>query len=56
VTIAKRPSVGRDDSIYSCFYLAVKLISEIQKLMKIQLWRRGEAKYFSREDWTPQSR
>jgi hypothetical protein len=24
VTIAKRPSVGRDDSIYSCFYLAVK--------------------------------
>jgi hypothetical protein len=24
VTIAKRPSVGRDDSLYSCFYPAVK--------------------------------
>ena len=24
--------------LYSCFYLAVKLISENQKLMKVQLW------------------
>jgi hypothetical protein len=26
--------VRRDESIYSCFYLAVKLISEIQKLKR----------------------
>jgi hypothetical protein len=30
--------VGRDDSIYSCFYRVVKLNSEIPKSMKIQLW------------------
>jgi hypothetical protein len=32
--------------VYSCFYLLVKLISEIQKLMKIKLWRCSEAEYF----------
>jgi hypothetical protein len=33
VTIAKRPSWrGGMICFYSCFYLAVKLISEIQKL------------------------
>src|SRR5258708_23647761 len=31
-----------------------QLISEIQKLLKIQLWRCGEAEYFSREGWTIQ--
>jgi NitT/TauT family transport system permease protein len=37
VTIAKRPSVGRDNSIYSCFYLAVKLNSEIQKPITVSV-------------------
>jgi hypothetical protein len=42
--------VRRDDSLYSCFYLAVKQNSEIQKLMKIQPWGCGEAEYFLTED------
>ena len=41
VTIAKRPSWrGGMICFYSCFYRVVKLISEIQKLMKIQRWGR----------------
>jgi hypothetical protein len=31
---------------YSCFYLPVKHFSEIQKLMKFQLWACGEARLF----------
>jgi hypothetical protein len=42
VTFSSRPSEGWDDSIYSCFYLLVKQISEIRKLMKISIW--GAAK------------
>jgi hypothetical protein len=49
VTIAKRPSVGRDDSLYSCFYLAAKLNSEIQKSIGRGFW--GE-----RSCWSPSSR
>ena len=52
MTIAKRPSVGRDDSIYSCFYLAVKLNSEIRKQLKIQLRRAAKRNIFTRETWT----
>jgi hypothetical protein len=48
VTIAKRLSGGRDDSIYSCFCLAVKLISEIQNFMKIQLWGERRSGIFLR--------